>query len=62
MIDEIKTRELAGRLIGEIKISRQEGMTDLEVGAAIGIMLANVVPDAVERKNIEIFAARHVKL
>ena len=34
-------------------------MTEIEIGAAIGLMLGRMVPSADDRRHIEKFAARH---
>lgn len=51
--------ELSQRLCGEVEVGRREGMTEIEIGAAIGLMLGRMVPSADDRRHIEKFAARH---
>ena len=56
-----RIEDLATRLIGELEVGRREGMTNLEIGAAIGLMLGRMVPSKADRANIENFASRHTR-
>lgn len=58
-VDEAKIKDLAERLNVEIEVARREGMSDIECGAAIGILLATVAPTKKDRDAIVVFAERH---
>jgi hypothetical protein len=54
-------RDLAVRIAGELEVARKEGLTELEIGAAIGWMLGQMVPAEPDRDAIMDFAKRHVR-
>jgi predicted lipase len=50
---------LAQQLIDEIEMSRREGTTGLEVGAAIGLVMARLIKRAEDRAHVLTFANNH---
>jgi hypothetical protein len=61
MIDKAKVVYLADQLVEQVKIARDDGLTDLEIGAAIGMLLALVAPAKIDRLSILTFADRNAK-
>lgn len=56
---EDRIRDLAKRLICEIEVARREGLSDIECGAAIGLLLSHTAPEKQDREAIVDFANRH---
>jgi hypothetical protein len=54
-----RIEELGLRLVGELEVARQEGLSGEEIGAAIGFMIGQMVPDLPSQAAIFDFARRH---
>lgn len=57
-----RIKELAKRLADEIEVARKEGMSELELGAALGLLLAIMAPGEENRRLIMDFAKRHANV
>lgn len=54
-----KIEELGLRLCGELEVARREGLSGEEIGAAIGFMIGQMIPDSASQAAVFDFARRH---